>query len=55
MRRRRGCRCRATSTSATRNQDLLVGHQQPLLSLRSQVSLSVCMKVQVVALVGESS
>ena len=38
-----------------RNRDLLVGHQQPLPSLRSQVSLSVCMKVQVVALVRESS
>ena len=32
-----------------------MGHQQPLPSLRSQVSLSVCMKVQVVALVRESS
>ena len=38
-----------------RNRDLLVGHQQPLQSLRSQVSLSVCVKVQVVALVRESS
>ena len=38
-----------------RNRDLLVGHQQSLPSLRSQVSLSVCMRVQVVALVRESS
>ena len=46
----------ATSTSATtKESDLLVGHQQPLPSLRNQVSMSVCMKVQVVALVRESS
>ena len=45
----------ATSTSATKESDLLVGHQQPLPSLRNQVSMSVCMKVQVIALVRESS